>query len=178
MWLSQVGDLSQLPVLTVERGNGMAPCYAVRRTVSPVRYIAAPRIGRARVGIEPGAMKPAQRIWSAVHLLGPGHMAPSLGMVSPVRQHSPPRCTGRAMGSIQPGRVGQAQCAKPSVRLHGPVYPVPPPRTRLSLGLLPTVAPACSALPESSPCPARPESPRRDAHQDTPLWGGRGTVTF
>ncbi|XP_070978152.1 SH3 domain-containing protein 19-like [Oncorhynchus clarkii lewisi] len=30
---------------------------------------AAPRIGRARAGIEPSAMKPAQRIWSPVRLL-------------------------------------------------------------------------------------------------------------
>ena len=121
-----------------ERWIGQAPCYAVRPTVSPVRrhspvrYIAAPRIGRARVGIEPCAMKPAQRIWSPVRLLGPGYMAPALRMVSPVRQHSPvwaipPRRTGLASGSIQPGRVVQARCSRPPVRLHGPVYPVPPP---------------------------------------------------
>ena len=122
------------------RETGQAPCYAVERTVSPVRvhspvrYIPAPRIGRARVGIEPGAMKPAQRIWSPVRLLGPVYMVPALHMVSPVRQHSPvraipPRCTGLATGSIQPGRVGQARCSRPPVRLHGPVYPVPPPHT-------------------------------------------------
>ena len=40
-----------------ERGTGLAPCYAVRCTLSlvrrhsPVRYIAAPRIGRARVSL-------------------------------------------------------------------------------------------------------------------------------
>ena len=97
-----------------ERWNGQAPCYAVKRTVSPVLrhspvgYIAAPRIGR--VGIEPGAMKPAQRIWSPVHLLGPGYMAPALRMAYQVCQHSPvrsipPRRTGLTMGCIQPGRV-------------------------------------------------------------------------
>ena len=123
-----------------ERGTGQAACYAVRRTVSPVRrhspvhYIAAPRIGRARVGIEPGAMKPAQRIWSPGRLLGPGYMAPALRMVSPVRQFSPvraipPRRTSLATGSIQPGKVGQAWCSRAPVRLHGPVHPVPPPRT-------------------------------------------------
>ena len=64
--------------------TGQAPCYAVKRTVSPVRvhspvrYIPAPRIGRARVGIEPSAMKPALRIWSPVRLLGPAYMAPAL----------------------------------------------------------------------------------------------------
>ena len=46
------------------RETGQAPCYAVERTVSPVRVhspvrlIPAPRISRARVCIEPGAMKP------------------------------------------------------------------------------------------------------------------------
>jgi hypothetical protein len=90
---------------------------------SPVQYIAAPRIGRARVGIEPGAMKPARRIWSPVGLLGPGYIAPALCMVSPAHQHSPvraipPRCTGLATGSIQPGKVGQARCSRAPVRLH------------------------------------------------------------
>ena len=114
----QVGDLRHLPVLTGERGTGQAPCYAVDHTVSPVRvhspvrYIAAPGIGRARAGIAPGAMKTAQRIWSPVRLLGPVYMAPALCMVSPVRQHSPlwaipPRRTGLATGSIQPGKVEQ-----------------------------------------------------------------------
>ena len=125
-----------------ERGTGHAPCYAVEHTVSPVRvhspvrYIPAPRIGRARVGIESVAMKPALRIWSPVRLLGPAYMAPALRMVSPVHQHSPvraipPRRTGMATGSIQPGKVGQARCSRAPVRLHGPVYPVPPPRTHL-----------------------------------------------
>ncbi|XP_064821061.1 protein enabled homolog [Oncorhynchus masou masou] len=164
------------------RGAGetrQAPCYAVKRTVSPVRvhspvrYIPAPRIGRARVGIEPSAMKPALRIWSPVRLLGPAYMAPALRMVSPVRLHSPvraipPRRTGRATGSMQPGRVGQARCSRALVRLHGPVYPSPPPRTsppvaaprtRLSLRLIPTGAPACPVLPEPSSSPALLESP-------------------
>ena len=62
------------------RETGQAPCYAVKRTVSPVRvhspvrYIPAPRIGRARVSIEPSAMKPALRIWSPVRLLGLAYM--------------------------------------------------------------------------------------------------------
>jgi hypothetical protein len=124
-----------------ERGRctGQALCYAVERTVSPVcvlspvRYIPAPRIGWARVGIEPGAMKPALCIWSPVRLLGPAYMAPASRMVSPVRLHSPvqaiPRRTGLATGSIQPGKVGQARCSRFPVRLLGPVYPVPSPRT-------------------------------------------------
>ena len=86
------------------------------RVHSPVRYIPAPRIGRARVGIEPSAMKPALRIWSPVHLLGPAYMAPALRTVSPVRLHSPvpipSRRTGRATGTIQPGKVGQARCSR------------------------------------------------------------------
>uniref|UniRef100_A0A8K9UXU6 Uncharacterized protein n=1 Tax=Oncorhynchus mykiss TaxID=8022 RepID=A0A8K9UXU6_ONCMY len=187
LWGTHTGNVAKLgrrPATTPrayrgERGTGQALCYAVRRTVSPVRrhspvrYIAAPRIGRARLGIEPGAMKPSQRIWSSVRLLGLGYMAPALRMVSPVRQPSPvraipPRRTGLATGSIQPGQVGQARSTRPPVRLHGPVYPVPPPRTsppvaasrtRLSLRLLPTVAPACPALPDPSSCPALPESP-------------------
>ena len=99
-------------------------------------------------------------------------MAPALCMVSPVRQHSPvraiPPCRiGLATGSIQPGKVAQAQCSRDPVRLQEPVYLVPPPRTsppvatprtRLSLSLLPTGAPACPALPGPSSCPALPES--------------------
>uniref|UniRef100_A0A8K9UVX3 Pyrin domain-containing protein n=1 Tax=Oncorhynchus mykiss TaxID=8022 RepID=A0A8K9UVX3_ONCMY len=170
------------------RGTGQAPCYAVERTVSPVRvhspvrYIATPRHGRAREGIEPGAMKQAQRIWSPVRLLWPVYMAPALRMVSPVRQHSPvraipPRRTGLATGSIQPDKVRQARCSRAPVRLHGPIYSVPPPhtrplvaapRTRLSLCLLPTGAPACPALPEPSSCPALPESPACPALQESP----------
>ena len=48
------------------RETGQAPCYAVVRTVSPVRvhspvrYIPAPCIGRARVGIEPGKVGQAR----------------------------------------------------------------------------------------------------------------------
>ncbi|XP_070290382.1 purine nucleoside phosphorylase-like [Salvelinus sp. IW2-2015] len=78
---------------------------------------------------------PAQRIWSAVGLLGPGYTAPALRTVSPVRQHSPVRPvptlrTCRATGGIQPGQVVQARFSRPPVRLHGPVHPVPRPRTR------------------------------------------------
>ena len=161
------------------RETGQAPCYAVVRTVSPVRvhssvrYIPAPRIGRARLSVEPNAMKPALRIWSPVRLLGPAYMVPALRSVSPVRLHSPvraipPRRNGRATESIQPGKVGQARCSKASVHLHGPVYPMPPPRTsppvtgprtRLPVRVLgpvppvpaphtrPTVRLACPALP-------------------------------
>ncbi|XP_055727839.1 uncharacterized protein LOC129816895 isoform X1 [Salvelinus fontinalis] len=138
-----------------ERVTGQAPCYAVKRTVSPVcmrspvRYIAAPRIGRARVGIEPGRMMPAQRIWSPVRLLGPGYPAPALRTVSPVRLHSPVRPvpaprTCRAKVTIQPGRVVQARCSRPPVRLHDPVYPVPRPRTRPPACLPSLVSCACA----------------------------------
>jgi hypothetical protein len=148
-----------------KRETGQAPCYAVERMVSPVRvhspvrYIPAPRIGRAKVGIEPGAMKPALRIWSPVRLLGPAYMAPALRMVSPLRQHSPvraipPRRTGKATGSIQPSKVGQARCSRAS-RLS-----VAAGVSRLSGA---TESPACPALPESPACPALPESQSRGA---------------
>jgi hypothetical protein len=64
VWRSQVGDLRQLPVLT-------------RELERPGRHRVM-RIGRARVGIAPGARKPALRIWSPVRLLGPAYMAPAL----------------------------------------------------------------------------------------------------
>jgi hypothetical protein len=63
-----------------ERVTGQAPCYAVERTVSPVRYsspvrsIRAPRICRAGMGIQPGRRVPAQHSWSPVYLLGPGYL--------------------------------------------------------------------------------------------------------
>ena len=57
-------------------------------------------------------------------------------------QVSIPAClTGRATASIQPGKVGQARCSRAPVRLHGPVYLVPPPRTS------PPVAAPCTRLP-------------------------------
>ena len=77
-----------------ERDTGQAPCYAVERTVSPVRihslvrYIPTPRIGRARVGIQPGRIVLAQRAWPPERLFGPGCLAPALCTVSPVRLHS------------------------------------------------------------------------------------------
>ena len=90
-----------------ERRTDQEPCYAVERTVSPVRvhspvrYNPAPRICRARVSIQPGQMVPAQRAWSPVRLFGPGYPAPAQRTVSPVRLHSPvrpvpaPRIAGR-----------------------------------------------------------------------------------
>ena len=190
------------------RETGQAPCYAVERTVSPVRvhspvrYIPAPRIGRARVGIEPSAMKPALRIWSPVRLLGPAYMAPALRMVSPVRLHSPvraipPRRTGRATVSIQPGKVGQARCSRAPVHLHGPVFPVPPPhpsppvaapRTRLPVRVLgpvppvpaprirPTVRLACPALSESPACLALLEPSFSTALLESPACSDRKSV--
>ena len=109
------------------RETGQAPCYAMERTVfpvrvhSPVRFIPVLHIGRARVGIESG-------------------------------------------------KLGQAWCSRAPVRLHGPVYPVPPPRTstpvaapctRLSLRLIPTelLRPALPELPPLSPEAPEPLSP-------------------
>ena len=88
-------------------------------------------------------------------------------MLSSVRYIPAPRIC-RARVRIQPGRMVPALLSRFPVRLHGPVYPVPPPRTsplvaaprtRLSLRLIPTGAPACPALPEPSSCPELPESP-------------------
>jgi hypothetical protein len=123
------------------RGTGQAPCYAVERFVSPVRvhspvrYIPAPRIGRAKVGIEPDAMKPALHIWSPVCLLGPAYMAPALRMVSLVRQHSPVRPVGLrgAFNQVRLGRLGaqelQCACTVRSIQyqLHTPALRWQPP---------------------------------------------------
>ena len=55
-------------MLTVGSVTSQAPCYAALPSVSPVRmhspvrYIPAPRICRARVGIQPGRIVPAQRL--------------------------------------------------------------------------------------------------------------------
>ncbi|XP_064789126.1 uncharacterized protein LOC135511567 [Oncorhynchus masou masou] len=118
------------------RETGQAPCYAVEHTVSPVRvhspvrYISAPRIGRARVSIEPSAMKPALRIWSPVRLLGPAYMAPALRTVS--RFACIAQCglfhlaalAGRsgAFNQVRLGRLGaqelQCACTVRSIRYH------------------------------------------------------------
>ena len=103
-----------------ERGTGQAPCYALARVHSPVRYIPAPRIGRARVGIQPGRMVPAQHAWPPVRLFGPGYPAPALRTVSLVRLHSPVRPVPAKI-TIQPGGVVPALRSRPPVRLHGPV---------------------------------------------------------
>ncbi|XP_064877152.1 uncharacterized protein LOC135572651 [Oncorhynchus nerka] len=50
-----------------------------------------PRIGRARVGFQPGRMVPAQCAWPPVCVFGLGYPAPALRTVSPVRLHSPVR---------------------------------------------------------------------------------------
>nr|XP_046204220.1 pistil-specific extensin-like protein [Oncorhynchus gorbuscha] len=93
--------------------------------------------------------------------------------VSPVRVLSPLRYIPaphiwQARVKIQPGRMVPALLSRSPVRLHGPVHPVPPPRTRppvaasrtrLSLRLIPTGATAFSALLEPSSSPAPPDSP-------------------
>ncbi|XP_064811669.1 uncharacterized protein LOC135526929 isoform X2 [Oncorhynchus masou masou] len=106
------------------RETGQAPCYTVSpvRVHSPVRYIPAPRIGRARVGIEPSAMKPALRIWSPVRRLGPAYMAPALRMVSLVRLHSPMRAIPPRSLAGRPGPFNWAElqcaCMVRSIRYH------------------------------------------------------------
>ncbi|XP_064866047.1 uncharacterized protein LOC135564610 [Oncorhynchus nerka] len=147
------------------RGTGQAPCYAVECTVSPVRvlspvrYISAPHICRARLKIQPGRLVPALLSRSPVRLHSPVYPSPPPHTSPPV----------------------PALLSRSPVRLHGPVYPSPPPhtsppvaapRTRLPvrvLGLVPPVPaprirptePSSSpALPESPACPALlPESP-------------------
>ena len=113
--------------------TGQAPCYAVVRTVSPVRvhspvrYIPAPRISRTRLSVEPNAMKPALRIWSPVRLLEPAYMAPALRLVSPVRLHSPVRAAAlagrpRVFNQVRLGRLGaqelQCACTVRSIQYH------------------------------------------------------------
>lgn len=105
--------------------TGQTPWYAVMRTVSPfrihspVRSIPAPRICRARGGIQPGRMVPAQHSWSPVHLLGPGYPAPALRTVSGASAQPSP-------GS---GRIVPALRSRSQVHLHSPVCLVPAPRT-------------------------------------------------
>ena len=120
-----------------ERVTGQALCYAEERMVSPVHYsstvrsIPAPRIGRGRMGIQPGM----RRSWSPVYLFGippvylfgPEYPAPALHTVSPVSLHSHVR---PVPAPIQPGWVVSALHSRPPVRLHSPVCPIPPPRTR------------------------------------------------
>ena len=125
-------------------------------------------------------MKPAQRIWSPVCLFWPGYMAPALRMVSPVREHNPvraipPRRTGLATGSNQPGRVGQARCSRSPVRLHGPVYPEPSPRTSPPVAAPHTRLPEPSVsqeLPESPVTPVLPESPACPVLPESPVHSG------
>ena len=70
------------------RSTGQAPCYAVKRMVSPVRthspvrYRPAPRKCHAKVGIQPGRVVPAQHVWSPVRRFGPGYPVPALSAVS------------------------------------------------------------------------------------------------
>ncbi|XP_064858638.1 proline-rich protein 36-like [Oncorhynchus nerka] len=129
-----------------ECGAGLAPCYAVVRTVSPVRvlspvrYIPASHICRARVKIQPGRLVPALLSRSPVRLHGPVHPVPP-------PHTSPPVAAPRT---------------RLPVRVLGPVPPMPAPRIR------PTVRPACPALPEPSSSPAQPESPACPALSELP----------
>jgi hypothetical protein len=152
-----------------ERVTGLALCYVVERTVSPVcisspvRSIPATRICRARMGIKPGRREPAQRSWSPVYLHGPGYPAPTLrtmSLHSPVRPVPAP-CICRASITIQPGRVVSALHSRPPVRLPSPIPPVPTPRTRLpvrlqgpqySLFLLLALALRCVSPARYHPC--------------------------
>ncbi|XP_071240786.1 uncharacterized protein [Salvelinus alpinus] len=90
-----------------ERVTGQAPCYAGKRTVSPVRMHSpvrsepALRKHHARVGIQPGRIVPAQRSWSPVRRFGPGYPAPALRTVSPMRCD----CSVRPMPTLRPCRA-------------------------------------------------------------------------
>ncbi|XP_064857655.1 uncharacterized protein LOC135560192 [Oncorhynchus nerka] len=119
-----------------QRITGQAPCYAVKRTVSPVRahspvrYRAAPRECHASVGIEPGRMVPAQRFWSPVRSFGPGYPAPALRAVSPgrwegaVRPLPALRSCWANVGVEPKGEVRVVSTRSP-VLTHSPVQPVP-----------------------------------------------------
>ena len=119
-----------------QRITGQAPCYAVERTVSPVRvhspvrYRAAPRECHASVGIEPGRMVPAQRVWSPVRSLGPGYPAPALRAVSPGRWEGavrplPALRSYRATVGVEPRGEVRVVSTRSPVLTHSPVQPVP-----------------------------------------------------
>ncbi|XP_052379828.1 uncharacterized protein LOC127931382 [Oncorhynchus keta] len=119
-----------------QRITGQAPCYAVKRTVSPVRvhspvrYRAAPRECHASVGIEPGRMVPAQRVWSPVRSLGPGYPAPALRAVSPWRWEGavrplPALRSYRATVGVEPRGEVRVVSTRSPVLTHSPVQPVP-----------------------------------------------------
>ncbi|XP_064882131.1 uncharacterized protein LOC135574620 [Oncorhynchus nerka] len=119
-----------------QRITGQAPCYAVKRTVSPVRahspvrYRAAPRKCHASVGIEPGRMVPAQRVWSPVLSFGPGYPAPALRAVSPGRWEGavrplPALRSCRANVGVEPKGEVRVVSTRSPVLTHSPVQPVP-----------------------------------------------------
>ncbi|XP_052312969.1 uncharacterized protein LOC118390079 isoform X1 [Oncorhynchus keta] len=119
-----------------QRITGQAPCYAVKRTVSPVRvhspvrYRAAPRRCHASVGIEPGRMVPAQRVWSPVRSFGPGYPAPALRAVSPGRWEGavrplPALRSCRATVGVEPKGEVRVVSTRSPVLTHSPVQPVP-----------------------------------------------------
>lgn len=108
-----------------------APCFAVTRTVSPVRIhspvrpVPATRSCRARVSIQPGWVVPALRSRPPVRLHGPVYPVP-------------------------------APCIKPPVCLPSLVSPVPAPRARPPVCLSTPSAPSeftrrrSSALPRTT----------------------------
>ncbi|XP_070298705.1 uncharacterized protein [Salvelinus sp. IW2-2015] len=161
--LAELGWRPEPTPRACERHTGQAPCYALERRVSPVRvhspvrYIPAPRICRARVSIQPGRVVPALLSRPPVRLLGPVYPAPALRTVSPVRLHSPVRpvpaprmCSVKI--TIQPGWVVQAPSSRPPVRLHGPVYPVPLPRTKHPVCLSSLVSPVPAPRTKTPVC--------------------------
>ncbi|XP_064877146.1 uncharacterized protein LOC135572648 [Oncorhynchus nerka] len=110
------------------------------RVNSPVRYIPDPRIGRARVGIQPGWMVPAQPAWPPVRLFGPGHPVPALRTVSP----------------------HQASSASPqSVMIHGPEPAVMIHGTEPAVRIYGTEPPATVSSPEPPATVPSPEPPAR-----------------
>ncbi|KAM9423345.1 uncharacterized protein ACWYII_020534 [Salvelinus alpinus] len=118
------------------RVTGQAPCYAVKRTVSPVRahspvrYRAAARKCHVSVGIQPGRIVPAQRVWSPVRSFGPGYPAPALRAVSPERWEGavrpmPTLRSYRANVVVEPKREVRVVGTRSPVLIHSPVQPVP-----------------------------------------------------
>jgi hypothetical protein len=127
VWLSQVGDLSQLPVLT----------------------------GQARVGIDPGAMKPAICIWS------PGLAEPSSCPALPESPFCPeppesPFCPEPPESPVCPEPPESPLCPEPP---ETPASPEPP-------------EPSASQEPPEPSASQEPPEPSASQEPESPVHSG------
>ncbi|XP_052318068.1 uncharacterized protein LOC127907331 [Oncorhynchus keta] len=146
------------------RRTGQAPCYAVERTVSPVRvlspvrYIPAPRICRGKITIQPGRVVQALSLRPPVRLLrGPGCLSvsslQSLPPVTPALPESPSCHSGAARVSLLSLRRCQSlppvtPALPESPSCHSGAARV----SLLSLRRCQSLPPVTPALPESPSC--------------------------